>query len=115
MHEGCSVLQGKADRLLQTAHMPKSAEALSLGLVDELVPKDGLLTTAQTAMARLLSSPDAGRTATKSFQRGDFSQAWATHAAVEADTQFSMLESPETVQTLEAVMKRLSGRKKSKL
>ena len=95
--------------------MPKSAEALSLGLVDALIPKESLLAAAEKAMAQLLSSPDVGRIATKQFQRAEFSHAWQAHALVEADSQFSMLEDPVTVGALETVMKRLAARKSSKL
>lgn len=97
------------------AHMPQPAEALRVGLVDDLAPKDDLIAAAQKAMKQLLASPDAGRIATKQFQRQDFSHAWLAHANVEAGTQFSLLERPETMRTLEGVLKRLSGRKASKL
>ena len=95
--------------------MPPPAEALSVGLVDMLVPKDALLPAAEQAMGQLLASPDAGRIETKKFQRSEFSRRWEAHASVEADTQYSLMESPSVVQALEAYMKRLSGKKKSKL
>ena len=108
-------VQGKADRLLQGAFMPAPAEALSLGLVDELVPKESLMDTAHAHMVRMLALPDAGRVATKQHQRSEFSGAWKTHASDEAAGMFSLLELPGTMRGLEAIMQKLASKRESKL
>lgn len=108
--------QAPSEKLLQFAAMLKPREALRLGLVDEVVPKDGLLEAAETAMRNMLQAPDASRAETKRLMRGDFAREWAAYAEAEVDYAWELLVSPGVVAQLGAVLERLSGGKpKSKL
>lgn len=113
--ESFLLVQGKADRLLQSALMLPPREALSVGLVDYLVPKEGLLAAAEQAIGRLLVLPDAGRIATKKSQRLEFCHAWQLYAVKEAAEAFKQLETPQTQQALQKVMTNLTSRKSAKL
>ncbi|KAK9803498.1 hypothetical protein WJX73_009399 [Symbiochloris irregularis] len=107
--------QGKADRLMLSAHMPSPSEALSVGLVDELVDSSQLMDTAVARMSQMLALPDDGRINTKQSQRSSFSHEWTECAIQEAQEMFNLLELPSTLRGLEAVMQKLAGKKAAKL
>lgn len=108
-------VQGKADRLMLSAHMPSPSEALAVGLVDELVDADQLMDTAVVRVNQMLALPEDGRIKTKQYQRSQFSEEWTQHATHEAQDMFSLLELPSTMRGLEAMMQKLAGKKPSKL
>ncbi len=56
-----TVGQGPAEKLVQGAVMLAPAAALARGLVDEVVPRQQLLPTAEAAAARLAALPEVGR------------------------------------------------------
>jgi 3,2-trans-enoyl-CoA isomerase len=53
--------RGRADRLLQFAMMLEPEEAKDDGLVDEVVPRYKLASTAEAAMQQMLKVPDHSR------------------------------------------------------
>lgn len=103
--------QRPAERLLEFGLMPSAAEALQLGLVDELAKVEDLLASAENAMAKMLEAPDPGRQATKLSLREEFSKAWAEFSKPEAEGGWKLLSHPKTIQALEAVIQRLSSKK----
>ncbi|XP_075939175.1 enoyl-CoA delta isomerase 1, mitochondrial-like [Anarhichas minor] len=54
---------------LQLGLLYNPSEALKIGLVDQLVPEDQILTTAKQAMTKWLAIPDHARAITKSMMR----------------------------------------------
>lgn len=54
---------------LQLGLLYNTTEALKIGLVDQLVPEDQLLTTATQTMTKWLAIPDHARQITKSMMR----------------------------------------------
>ncbi|XP_022062893.2 enoyl-CoA delta isomerase 1, mitochondrial [Acanthochromis polyacanthus] len=54
---------------LQLGSLYSPAEALKIGLVDQVVPEDQVLTTATEAMSKWLAIPDHARQITKSMMR----------------------------------------------
>lgn len=101
--------QGVADKLCMFAQMLTPQQALSVGMLDEVVPASGLLRGADDAMASMLKLPDVGRIATKQQLRGSFSAEWEAYLEQEAEGAFTQLQQPETVDALKAILQRLSG------
>ncbi|KAJ3092457.1 hypothetical protein HK102_007081 [Quaeritorhiza haematococci] len=108
--------QGKADKLMQYAVMLKPAEALKIGLIDEVVKKEDLLAKAEGIVAKVLRLPDEGRWDTKRKLRQELSEKWEAYAmGDEAKVNWDLLTQPSTVKALEGVIQRLSGGKASKM
>jgi len=105
----------QAEQLTLSASMPTAAEALKLGLVDQLVPKAQLLATAEAAMQKMLKLPDGGRQKTKESIRGQFSRDWEAFCHGEVDGAWEMLSSPDVVAAVGDTLKRLTGKKKAML
>lgn len=105
--------QGPSEKLLQSAVMLAPAEARRLGLIDEVMPKEQLMATAEGAMRRMLVAPDFSRAETKRLMRGDFARDWAAFAGGEAEYAWAMLSSEPVVKQLGAVLERLSGGRKA--
>lgn len=106
--------QGQAYRMLMGARLVAPGEALQLGLIDRVVPKDQLLTAAEAAMKATLKFPDAGRIATKTALRQDLAAGWGQPDFVqkEASSSWENLSKPETVSFLGGIMKSLEKRGK---
>jgi hypothetical protein len=64
---------------------------------------------AEVAMAAMLKLPDIGRITTKQQSRGDFVDAWRKYLPYECELGFTQLQQPGTVETLHAVLERLSS------
>lgn len=89
----------QADKLFQTAALIKSREALELGLVDEVVPMDEVMTASKKHVAKLLEIPDVGRTRIKEDMQKEAVEEF--HQLREADVQyFSNHISSKAVQSL---------------
>lgn len=99
----------RADTLLQTATFVPAAEAKAIGMVDAVVSKDHLMTTAAAEMKRRLAFPDSGRVSTKNFLRRELADAWAAYSDEEAREGWKGLSAPPTVAALGAVLAKLSG------
>lgn len=107
----------QAERLLQLGELPTGGpRLLELGLADATVESpEQLLPAALAEAARWLSSPDAGRIATKEELRGDLGRRWAAGKEEEATLVWKSVSDPRTVASLTKVLERLSGGKKAKL
>ncbi|KFM23958.1 Enoyl-CoA delta isomerase 1, mitochondrial [Auxenochlorella protothecoides] len=104
-----------AERLCLNAELPDPRRALSLGLVDEVVPTAQLDAAAQKALASMLSAPDVGRAATKRMLREEYSAQWSAYCQTEWEYGWESLDSPAVTEALGKVMARLSSKKTSKL
>lgn len=105
---------GRGEALLKTGRLLSPPQALELGLLDAVVPKDRLLGAAEAAMAKLLQLPDPGRIATKTILRQDLSRRWEKGWEAEVAPTVAMLKQPQVANVLGAVMQRMSGKKKRK-
>jgi len=104
----------KADRALTFATMFTADQALLIGLVDEVVQKDRLLSTAEAFMLKALKLPDSGRMMVKQQQRGQLSDEWEAQGLEEARSGWQFLNTPLTLKMIGATLARLSAPKKHK-
>jgi 3,2-trans-enoyl-CoA isomerase len=104
--------QAPASRLLLSGAMAGPAQALQLGLVDELLP-DGaaLLARAHELAAAAVKLPARARAATKQRLRGEYAAAWLEYALTwEAGPEgFAQITHPDTVTAVGGALRRLSG------
>ena len=100
-----------ADKLLLTGKLASAAEAKTLGLVDDLVPKDQLIPAAEAVMLKLVMLPSAAVAASKQSLRGDFCAQWREYSKLEPRGAWRFLCQADTVRTLAAALQRLSGNK----
>lgn len=108
--------QGKAEQMLEFAKLVTPQEALQIGLVDQVVPVEELVTTAEAIMQKLLKAgPDAGRQVTKKYLREKFSHEWEAYCVPEVDGAWEQLARESTVKAMAGVLEGLAKRKKSKL
>ncbi|PRW56572.1 enoyl hydratase isomerase [Chlorella sorokiniana] len=98
----------EADRLALSGAMLAPAEALRVGLVDEVVPGAKLMAAAEAAMLRMLCVPEHSRAETKRLLRSGFAREWEVLAEAEAGAMWERFSSPEVVASLGAMLRRLS-------
>lgn len=101
----------QAERMLQLGALVEPAEALQVGLVDAVVPCEGLVDAARAELAKRLALPPHARRATKHALRAATLR--AMEQAVEADTE-AFLDGwfgPECRAVMGALVARLSGRR----
>lgn len=96
------------EKLLMTAKMLDSDEALRVGLLDEIVSKPDLIPHARALMETALKLPDNGLVTTKKTLRSEFSQGWAACTPEEAKMIWSFLTLPSTSRNLEKYMEQLA-------
>lgn len=102
--------QKAADKLLLTGKLATAQEAKALGLVDELVPKDQLLSAAEAVMLKLVMLPGGAVDVTKKSLRGEFCANWEAYSTVEPAGAWTFLNQSDTLRTLTAALQRLSGK-----
>ena len=109
--------QGKAEQMLQFANLVSPQEALQIGLINQVVAKADLLSTAEAAMQQFLKAApfDAGRQVTKNHLREQFSLDWEAYCVPEVDGAWEQLSQDSTVKAIAGVLEGLAKRKKSKL
>ena len=109
--------QGKAEQMLEFAKLASPQEALQLGLIDKVVPKADLSSTAESAMQQFLKAApfDEGRQVTKNHLRKQFSLDWEAYCVPEVDGAWEQLARESTVKAIAGVLEGLARRKKSKL
>ncbi|KAJ9534942.1 hypothetical protein QJQ45_029607 [Haematococcus lacustris] len=98
-----------AEKLLLTGKMVGAAEAKTLGMVDAVVDKDGLLPAAEKVMTQLVRLPSTAVAATKANLRADFCQEWSKYYLSESIGGWEQLQRPETVAMLEVSLARLAS------
>lgn len=112
-----TVGQGKAETLVQFARLVSPQEALQLGLIDQVVSRADLISTAQSVIKGFLKTGlDPGRYITKSDLRKEYSLGWEAFCETEVDQAWENLTSKSTTDAMAAVLQRLSKSKpKSKM
>eukprot|EP00803_Ostreobium_quekettii_P000378 evm.model.scf_540EXC.7 EVM.evm.TU.scf_540EXC.7 scf_540EXC:50731-52938(-) len=100
---------GVAYGLLHEAKLLSPQQALSVGLVDEIVSKEELQARAEAWLQKMLQLPDDGRAVTKLRMRKELSMELEDGAEAEAEEAWTYLEQPQIVKVLGAVLQRLSG------
>jgi enoyl-CoA hydratase/carnithine racemase len=97
-----------AHRLTMTAELVVVAEALRLGLVDEVVAPDALAARAQAFAARLAALPPVALNQTRAAARADLLTRFDLEASVQRAT--AAWFSPETQAGMQALVARLAKR-----
>jgi len=115
----CKVMEdlvghGLATRYLTTAKMIDRNEALSVGLIDEIVPIENLLIAAFRVLNIFLKMPASSFALTKYRMRGKVADAWEAYGEEEAKEGWQLLSNKRTVKALGAVLQRLSKKSSSK-
>ena len=101
----------EGERLLGLGKMVSPKQALSLGLLHEVVEKEDLLEAALQAVRSALKLPDAGRVATKQALRGKLAHAWESGWQEEVAPIVRMLQHPKLVAGMKTNLERLSSKK----
>lgn len=102
----------RAERLLMAGAMVESAEALSLGLVDELADPEHVALRARAWLEDLLKLPQRPMLATRRLARADLVAALADPARIGLDGFLDDWYHPETQAVLGALVARLKGGKR---
>jgi enoyl-CoA hydratase/carnithine racemase len=90
--------------------LPLSPQAKALGLVDQIVEKEGLLPAAEKVMTSLVKLPGHAVASTKAGLRQSFCAEWEPFfTGEEPEGGWATLCLPETKKTLEGVLARLSS------
>ncbi len=114
IYRAASLLLGwrQAERLCVGGLLISAAEALRVGLVDELAPVDDVVERARARLEALLALPPVAMSETRKMTRGEiielFSQA---EEAGEVDQVIEHWFSPETQQALGALVSRLTAKR----
>jgi len=109
-----TVGSGPGEKLLKSGKFLTPAEALKLGLLDEVVPAAELRVAVEQVMAEVLKLPDLGRQGTKSTIRDNLSHRWEAGCVEESESGWQSLADPRTVKMLDAVLQSLSRSKGAK-
>ncbi|WP_267223990.1 enoyl-CoA hydratase/isomerase family protein [Dyella silvae] len=100
----------RAERLVVAGAMVESADALAIGLVDELTGVDQVTTRAIHWLQGLLALPSNAMLTTRSLARADLTEVWADPDALPIDQFVDAYFHPET----QAVLTQLVARLKKK-
>lgn len=99
-----------AERLVVEGKMIDSAEALRIGLVNELAPSDQVVPRALAQAQRMLALPREAMLSMRAVARADIHAAFA-QAQLDTRTVGDFFHRESAQQTLKAVMARLSAKK----
>lgn len=97
----------RAERLVVAGAMIESAEALALGLVDELTGVDQVVTRALRWLEGMLALPSNAMLSTRALARADLTTAWADPDAMPLEPFLDAYFHPETQAVLQALVERL--------
>lgn len=100
---------GPAERLAVRGAMLPAAEALAVGLVDELAPADEVVSRAIAHCRGLLQLPRRAMLETRAMTRANLVDLLTEDDDALVDYLVEAVRSPETQRTLEAVAARLTG------
>ncbi|NII09146.1 enoyl-CoA hydratase/isomerase family protein [Oleiagrimonas sp. C23AA] len=100
----------RAERLMVAGAMPEAAQALALGLVDELTTQEQVTTRARHWLDELLKLPSHAMLATRRLARADLMEAYADLDALPVDSFMEAFYHPETQATLKALVARLKNK-----
>ncbi len=98
-----------AERLLMAGAMLTSAEALSIGMVDELAAPDQVRARALAWLQELLALPRHAMLGTRTMARGDLREAFADTDKLPVDDFLDVWFAPPTQAVLQQVVAQLKG------
>ena len=104
-----------AHTALMTGKMFKPKEALAVGLVDQVVPEDRLLATAEAVLSKWVKIPSFGVQSTKHFMKEELAKQMEDYCEEEVKVTWDILTSPMITGPMERYMSSLGKAKKSKL
>ncbi|KAG8506407.1 Enoyl-CoA delta isomerase 1, mitochondrial [Galemys pyrenaicus] len=96
-----------AEQALQLGTLFPPAEALRVGLVDQVVPEDQVQSTALAAMARWLAIPDHARQLTKSMMRKPTADRLAKHREADVQSFVSFVSRDSIQKALQTYLEKL--------
>lgn len=97
----------RAERLMVAGAMVDSAEALSIGLVDELTNAEQVVTRAVVWMQALIALPSSAMLKTRAIARADLMAVWAEPEKLPIDDFVDAYFHPEAQAVLEKLVARL--------
>ncbi|TCV97009.1 enoyl-CoA hydratase/carnithine racemase [Luteibacter rhizovicinus] len=100
----------RAERLLTSGTMVDAEQALALGLVDELVGLEQVVTRSMVWLRELLALPRHAMLRTRALARADLAAAYADPASLPIDDFVNDFFAEETQTTLKALVARLKAR-----
>eukprot|EP00388_Colpodella_angusta_P027065 GDKK01008103.1.p1 GENE.GDKK01008103.1~~GDKK01008103.1.p1 ORF type:complete len:321 (-),score=53.96 GDKK01008103.1:77-1039(-) len=111
---GYVVGKRRAEKMLQLGETPTGEEALSIGLIDELVSEEEVIPRAVATAKKFLSVNNQARWLSRDMMRGEIMSFLGDREAQEQDIQFSanMVINPEVQKSLGEYLARLKGGKK---
>eukprot|EP00742_Colponemidia_sp_Colp-10_P015491 GILJ01017685.1.p1 GENE.GILJ01017685.1~~GILJ01017685.1.p1 ORF type:complete len:116 (-),score=18.12 GILJ01017685.1:118-465(-) len=111
---GYVVGKRNAEKLLQLGETPTGAEALAIGLIDELVSEEDVIPRAVAAAKKFLSVNNQARCLSRDMMRIEIMSGLGDHEAQEEDMKFfaDMIIKPELQKSLAEYLARLKGGKK---
>ena len=103
----------KAERMLQLGETPTADEALTIGLVDQVVAEEEVMSVATKELEKFMAIPASARWMTRDMMRRDLVQFMSTEEEREYDVNFfgNLLQNPEVQSNIAKYMARLSGKK----
>lgn len=103
---------GKVEKWLMNGMLISPEEALKARMIDEIVPRNIVLTTGINRMREMLKISPTGRQLTKKLLREEFANEWYKYGEEEARMAWEVLSSEPVVKKLGSVLKNM---KKSKI
>ena len=106
--------QRKAERMLQLGSTPTADEALAIGLVDEVVDEDQVISAAQREVGRLLAVPNQARWMSRDMMRRELTVMLTNEEERNQDTNFviRMITNADVQKSISQYLERLGGGKK---
>ncbi|QDZ21705.1 enoyl-CoA delta isomerase [Chloropicon primus] len=104
-----------AQTALMTGKMFKPKDALAVGLVNQVVPEENLLATAEAVVAKWVQIPSFGVATTKKFLKEELAQELDDFCEEEATETWQILSSPKIIGLMEKYLKGLSKPSKAKM
>lgn len=101
----------ETEKALQLGYMYSPADALKVGLVDQLVSEDKVQTVASTVMSDWLAIPDHARHLTKSMMRKPTRDRLVTHRDADIASFVSFVTKDSIQKSLQVYLERLKQRK----
>ncbi len=100
----------RAERLMVAGAMPESAQAEAIGLVDELVDTDFVVSRAIAWLGDVLKLPQQAMSQTRRLARADLAAIFADPAALPVEDFLDGWFAPEAQQVLHALVARLKSK-----
>lgn len=111
---GYVVGKRKAEKMLQLGETPTGAEALAIGLIDELVEEEEILARATAAAKKFMSINNQARWLSRDMMRGEIMAFLGDRESQEQDIQFhaNYVINPDVQKALGDYLARLKGGRK---